>query len=229
MVHAVGVTKVHGKHVALRDVNIHIERGEFVFLVGPSGAGKSTLLRLLYREERPTSGEIWVNNYCLNVLRSKHVPQLRRSLGVVFQDFDHKLLPSKTIFDNVAFALVVTEASRREISRRVPAVIEMVGLSGKERLYPHQLSGGERQRVSLARAMVNQPVLLLADEPTGNLDPETAMEIMSLLVEINDRGTTVLVATHAEHIVNAFRKRVIALKEGCLVRDEERGLYAAEA
>lgn len=228
MIHAIGVTKVHGKHVALRDVTLHIAHGEFVFLVGPSGAGKSTFLRLLYREDRPTMGEVWVDNQNLNLLRPRDIPYLRRRVGVVFQDFESKLLPNKTVFDNVAFALLVTGASQRDIRRRVPAVLELVGLGDKARAYPHQLSGGEKQRVVLARAMVNNPPLLLADEPTGNLDPQTALEIMGLLSEINKRGTTVLVATHAEYIVNAFRKRVIALRDGSVVRDEERGRYAVE-
>lgn len=228
MIHLIGVTKVLGKHVALRDVNLHIPKGEFAFLVGPSGAGKSTLLRLLYREELPTVGEVWVNDRNLNVLRPRDVPFLRRRIGIVFQDFENKLLPQKTVFDNVAYALLVTEASRREMNRRVPAVLDLVGLGEKARSLPHQLSGGEKQRVVLARAMVNNPVLLLADEPTGNLDPQTALEIMGLLTEINRRGTTVVVATHAEYIVNTFRKRVIALREGCVVRDEERGMYALE-
>lgn len=228
MIHLTGVTKVLGKHVALRDVNLHIPKGEFAFLVGPSGAGKSTLLRLLYREELPTVGEVWVNDRNLNVLRPRDVPFLRRRIGIVFQDFENKLLPNKTVFDNVAYALLVTEASRREMNRRVPAVLDLVGLGERARSLPHQLSGGEKQRVVLARAMVNNPVLLLADEPTGNLDPQTALEIMGLLTEINRRGTTVVVATHAEYIVNTFRKRVIALREGCVVRDEERGRYALE-
>lgn len=227
MVRLVNVTKVYGKTASLRDVNLQVGRGEFVFLVGPSGAGKSTLLRLLYREERPTVGEVWVNGLHLNLLRPREIPFLRRKIGVVFQDFDTKLLPNKTVFDNVAFALLVTEASRREIARRVPAVLDLVGLASRADHYPHQLSGGERQRVAIARALVNNPVLLLADEPTGNLDPQTALEIMGLLSEINRRGTTVLVATHAEHIVNAFRRRVVALLEGRVVRDEERGRYVA--
>lgn len=226
MIRLDGVTKVYGKQAALKDVNVEIKRGEFVFLVGPSGAGKSTFTRLLYREERPTFGEVWVDGKNLNLLRPRQIPFLRRRIGVVFQDF--KLLPNKTVFDNVAFALLVTEASRREIARRVPAVLEVVGLADKAGAYPHQLSGGEQQRVALARAIVNNPLLLIADEPTGNLDPRTALEIMGLLVEINRRGTTVLVATHAEHIVNTFRRRVIALRDGCIVRDEERGRYAVE-
>lgn len=228
MIHTIDVAKVHGKHVALRDINIRISRGEFVFLVGPSGAGKSTLLRLLYREELPTVGEVWVDNRNLNLLRPRDVPYLRRRIGVVFQDFEHKLLPHKTVFENVAYALLVTEASRREINRRVPAVLDLVGLGERSDRYPHQLSGGEKQRVALARAMVNNPALLLADEPTGNLDPRTALEIMGLLTEINRRGTTVVVASHAEYIVNTFRKRVICLREACVVRDQERGVYALE-
>lgn len=228
MIHLMGITKVLGSHVALRDINITIARGEFVFLVGSSGAGKSTLLRLLYREDLPTLGDVWVDDRNLNVLRRRDIPLLRRKIGVVFQDFDNKMLPGKNIFDNVAFALLVTGSSRREINRRVPAVLDMVGLGEKARAYPHQLSGGEKQRVVLARAMVNNPSLLLADEPTGNLDPRTAMGIMGLFSEINRRGTTVVVATHAEYIVNTFRRRVIALREGRLVSDRERGRYALE-
>jgi cell division transport system ATP-binding protein len=226
LVRTIGVTKVYGRHVALRDVSVEVRPGEFVFLTGESGAGKSTFLRLLYREEVPTVGEVWVGGKNLNRMKRKEVPFLRRRIGVVFQDF--RLLPQKTVFDNVAFALQVIEVPRREILRRVPETLKLVGLEDKARFYPHQLSGGEQQRVALARAVVNRPMLLLADEPTGNLDPRTAMEIMGLLLEINRLGTTVIVATHNESIVNTFRKRVITLHQGAVVRDEEEGEYALE-
>jgi len=226
LVRTVGVTKVYGRHVALRDVSVEVGPGEFVFLTGESGAGKSTFLRLLYREEVPTVGEVWVGGKNLNRMKRREVPFLRRRIGVVFQDF--RLLPQKTVFDNVAFALQVIEVPRREILRRVPETLKLVGLEDKARFYPHQLSGGEQQRVALARAVVNRPMLLLADEPTGNLDPRTAMEIMALLLEVNRLGTTVIVATHNESIVNTFRKRVITLRQGAVVRDEEEGKYALE-
>lgn len=226
MVRTIGVTKVYGRHVALRDVSVEVRPGEFVFLTGESGAGKSTFLRLLYREEVPTVGEVWVGGKNLNRMKRKEVPFLRRRIGVVFQDF--RLLPQKTVFDNVAFALQVIEVPRREILRRVPETLKLVGLEDKARFYPHQLSGGEQQRVALARAVVNRPMLLLADEPTGNLDPRTAMEIMALLLEVNRLGTTVIVATHNESVVNTFRKRVITLRQGAVVRDEEGGEYALE-
>ncbi len=226
MVRTIGVTKVYGRHVALRDVSVEVKPGEFVFLTGESGAGKSTFLRLLYREEVPTVGEVWVGGKNLNRMKRKEVPFLRRRIGVVFQDF--RLLLQKTVFENVAFALQVIEAPRREILQRVPETLKLVGLEDKARFYPHQLSGGEQQRVALARAVVNRPMLLLADEPTGNLDPRTAMEIMALLLEINRLGTTVIVATHNESIVNTFRQRVITLHQGAVVRDEERGEYALE-
>ncbi|MBX6377853.1 MAG: cell division ATP-binding protein FtsE [Clostridia bacterium] len=227
MIHLRQVTKVYRNDVtALRDVDLDVQRGEFVYLVGPSGAGKSTLVKLLYREELATSGEVWVNGVELTRMRRRDVPYFRRRIGVVFQDF--RLLPNKTVFDNVAFALVVTEASPREIRRRVPAVLEMVGLLDRARAYPQELSGGEQQRVALARAVVNNPVLVIADEPTGNLDPITARGIMELLAEVNRRGTTVVMATHAEFIVNSMRRRVVALRDGCVTRDEERGRYAIE-
>ncbi|MBX5464720.1 MAG: cell division ATP-binding protein FtsE [Clostridia bacterium] len=227
MIEMSGVSKVYpNRVVALHDINLRVEKGEFVFLVGPSGAGKSTMIRLLYREEVPTAGEIVVAGYRLRTMRRNQVPLLRRRVGVVFQDF--RLLPDRTVFDNVAFALVVTEASRREIQRKVPAVLEMVGLRHRARDYPRQLSGGEQQRVALARAMVNSPPILIADEPTGNLDPATAWGLMELLQEINQSGTTILMATHAENIVNAMNKRVVQLAHGTIVRDEVAGRYSLE-
>lgn len=227
MIRLQAVSKVYDNQVvALRDVNLEVQKGEFVFITGPSGAGKSTLLKLLYRETLPTRGHVWVDGVNVNRLRRSQVPYLRRKIGVVFQDF--KLLPQKTVFDNVAFALVVTEASPKEIRRQVPAVLEMVGLGQKQNAYPNQLSGGEQQRLALARAVVNNPVLLLADEPTGNLDPATAWDITNLMLEINRRGTTVVMATHAEAIVNSLQRRVVSMHEGTVVQDQERGAYAVQ-
>ncbi len=208
---------------ALDNVSFFIDKGEFVFLVGPSGAGKSTLTKLLIKEEEPNSGEITVNGFDLNTLIKKKVPYLRRSIGMVFQDF--RLLPNKTVYENVAFAMQVIGASRSEIRRSVPNVLSLVGLAHKARMKPSQLSGGEQQRVSLARALVNKPPVIIADEPTGNLDPDTANEIMQLLCEINKRGTTMIVATHAKNFVDEMHKRVLAIENGILVRDEEEGVY----
>jgi cell division transport system ATP-binding protein len=223
-----GVTKVYPKGVsALTDVTLKIKKGDFVFLVGPSGAGKSTFVRLLLREERPTEGRIVVDGVDTAQLRPVDIPFFRRKIGMVFQDF--RLLPERTVAENVAFALRVLEVPRREILRRVPQVLHLVGLSHKSRAKPAELSGGEQQRVAVARALVNNPPILLADEPTGNLDPETSWEIMSLLSEINQRGTTVVVATHAREIVDRMRRRVIALENGRVVRDEEKGAYGCEA
>lgn len=223
-----GVTKVYAKGItALTNVSLTIKKGEFVFLVGPSGAGKSTFVRLLLREERPTEGQIVVDSVDTGRLRPVDVPFYRRKIGMVFQDF--RLLPERTVAENVAFALRVVEAPRREVLRRVPQVLHLVGLGHKSRAKPAELSGGEQQRVALARALVNNPPILLADEPTGNLDPETSWEIMKLLVEINQRGTTVVVATHARDIVDRLRRRVIALEHGRVVRDEEKGGYDREA
>jgi cell division transport system ATP-binding protein len=223
-----GVSKVYPpRQVALMDVNLAVERGEFLFLIGPSGAGKSTLLRLAYREEKPSAGQVLVNGTDIGRLGSGQVPFLRRQIGVVFQDF--KLLPRRTVFDNVAFPLIVTEVPPREIRRRVQQALELVGLEAKAQAYPEQLSGGEQQRVGIARAVVGNPVLLLADEPTGNLDPETARSIMTLLQEVNRRGTTVVVATHSESLVNSLRQRVVALEGGRVVRDEVQGLYRLKA
>lgn len=224
MIEMYNVTKIYsGGHIALQDITVKIQKGEFVFIVGPSGAGKSTFIKLLIREEVPTNGQIFFNGK--NITRMKHsqVPFLRRRIGVVFQDF--RLLPQKTVYENVAFAMEVIEAPLREIKKRVPKVLEMVGLSHKINAKPHELSGGEQQRVSLARALVNNPDVIIADEPTGNLDPDTSWEIMKLLNEINMNGTTLIVATHAKDIVNAMRKRVLQLDSGKLVRDEERGVY----
>jgi cell division transport system ATP-binding protein len=207
----------------LRDVSIDILKGEFVFLVGPSGSGKSTLIRLLLREELPTAGEIFVAGKNINHLASWKVPMLRRNMGCVFQDF--KLLPSKTVFENVGFALEVIGRPRDFIGKAVPEVLDLVGLADKVDRMPDQLSGGEQQRVSIARAFVNRPQILLADEPTGNLDPATSVDIMKLLDRINRTGTTVLMATHDHAIVDAMRRRVIELEKGGVLRDQERGVY----
>lgn len=212
--------------VALKDINIKINKGEFAFVVGSSGSGKSTLMKLILKEEDATEGEVHVNGYEVSSMKRREVPYLRRGLGVVFQDF--RLLPNKTVYENVAFGMQITEAQPKEIRRQVPMVLALVGLSKKANVYPNQLSGGEQQRVALARALVNNPALLIADEPTGNLDPETSWEIMKLLTEVNHRGTTVIVATHEKAIVDAMKKRVIALNRGQIVRDQEKGLYGNE-
>lgn len=225
MIEFESVTKVYEDNgtLALDNVSFKIEKGEFVFLVGPSGAGKSTLTELIIHEEVATYGDIIVNDFVMSEITKKEIPHLRRSIGMVFQDF--RLLPNKTVYDNVAFAMQIVGASRREIRRRVPAVLSMVGLSGKAKMKPSQLSGGEQQRVSIARAMVNNPPVIIADEPTGNLDPETAADIMQLFEEINQGGTTILIATHAKDFVDNMKKRVLAVENGILVRDEERGVY----
>lgn len=228
MIHLYNVTKIYPNGVkALSDVTLTIQKGEFVFLVGPSGAGKTTLVRLIFREELPTRGQVIFNGKNVGRMRLVDVPYLRRKIGMVFQDF--RLLPQKTVFENVAFALEVTGAGRRDIKRKVPAVLAMVGLVNKAGMFPEQLSGGEQQRVCIARAIVNNPMLIIADEPTGNLDPDTSWDLMKLLVDINRRGTTVIMATHAWDIVNAMKKRVVALTAGRLVRDEEQGAYRYEA
>ncbi|MEO7201835.1 MAG: cell division ATP-binding protein FtsE [Candidatus Tumulicola sp.] len=212
----------NGVH-ALDNVNLEIAKGEFVFLVGDSGTGKSSLLRLLYREARPTSGEITVDGIRVDRLRRNRVPALRRHLGVVFQDF--KLLVDKTVWENVAFAMQVTGAHTRDVMRQVPRVLDLVGLAHKSRMYPGELSGGEQQRSAIARALVNNPKILLCDEPTGNLDPDNGNEIMELLSRINLKGTTVVVATHNQSVVDRMRRRVVRLKEGRVATDEERGYY----
>lgn len=222
------VSKIYGTGVvALRDVDLKVEKGEFLFIVGPSGAGKTTLTKLLLAEEKPTKGQIIVNNKVVTSLKPREIPYLRRQIGVVFQDF--RLMPSWTVEENVGFAMRVVEASARAIKRRVPEVLELVGLSGSAKHLPMQLSGGEQQRVALARAIVNQPYVLLADEPTGNLDPDTAWGIMRILQDINAQGTTVLMVTHAKNIVDSMQKRVVALEGGRIVRDEHRGSYGYEA
>jgi cell division transport system ATP-binding protein len=212
--------------VALSDVSLKIEKGEFVFIVGPSGSGKSTLLKMLLKEETPTDGKVVVNNKVVSNLKHSKVPYLRRRIGIVFQDF--RLLTNKTVYENVAFAMQIIEATPREIRRQVPMILGLVGLSHKAKMYPNELSGGEQQRVALARAIVNKPILLIADEPTGNLDPETTNEIMKLLCEINCRGTTVIVATHEKSTVDKLKKRVIAIETGIIIRDQEKGLYEDE-
>lgn len=222
-----GVSKVYPNGaVALADVNLDIGKGDFVFIVGPSGAGKSTLIKLIMREELPTSGCISVNGYDVCALTPREVPYLRRSLGIVFQDF--RLLPNKTVWDNVAFAMQVVEAPRREILKRVGHVLELVGLRHKARVYPRELSGGEQQRVAIARAIVNTPAVIIADEPTGNLDPDTSWEIMKIFDRINKQGTTVVMATHDKPIVDAMRRRVIAIERGTIVRDQCKGCYEYE-
>ena len=212
--------------VALQSVNVLIERNEFVFIVGPSGAGKSTFMKLIYREEVPTKGQISVNGFNLGKLKPRKIPYLRRNIGVIFQDF--RLLPKLTAYENVAFAMEVVETPRRLIKKRTLEALELVGLKNKANSLPSQLSGGEQQRVAIARAIVNNPAVIVADEPTGNLDPETSWEIMKLLEEINYRGTTIVMATHNSAIVNAMRKRVIAIEKGIIVRDEPRGEYGYE-
>jgi cell division transport system ATP-binding protein len=221
----VGMTYPNGK-AALVDVNVSIPSGDFVFLVGPSGAGKSTFIRLLIREQLPSAGRVVIAGRDLARLRRGDVPKLRRRIGIVFQDF--RLLPAKTVFENVAFALEVTGAPRTEIRRRVPQLLNLVGLHEHDEHLPTQLSGGEQQRVAIARALVHDPAMLIADEPTGNLDPVTSWEIIQLLIQINELGTTVLMATHNQEIVNAMRRRVLALEHGTLVRDEAGALYERE-
>lgn len=221
------VSKSYSSNIhAVSDVTLHIQKGEFVFIAGPSGSGKSTLIKLLLRELTPTSGRVIVNNYDLSKLRRRKVAKFRRNIGVVFQDF--RLLKDRNIYENVAFAQRVIEVPTRQIKKNVPIVLSLVGLAGKYKAMPRQLSGGEQQRVALARALVNNPPILLADEPTGNLDPRNSWEIMKLLEEINKRGTTVVVVTHNREIVNAMRKRVITVKKGVIVSDEEKGEYIDE-
>jgi cell division transport system ATP-binding protein len=222
------VTKLYktSTRPALDRVSVSVERGEFVFLIGPSGSGKSTFLRLLLREDVPTRGDIFVSDLNVAKLPRRRVPRLRQRIGCVFQDF--RLLPNKTVGGNVAFALEVIGKSQTTVRKVVPEVLELVGLRGKADRMPHELSGGEQQRVAIARAFVNRPLVLLADEPTGNLDPETSKDIMDLLERINRTGTTVLMATHDHHIVDSMRQRVIELELGRLIRDEQRGVYGMD-
>ena len=224
MIRLENVTKRYSSEVvALNDVSFEVPKGEFVFLVGPSGSGKSTLLRLINRQERPEEGSVWVAGRDIVDMPNNRIPQLRRNIGNIFQDY--KLLLNKTVFENIAFALEVIGQPQHVISQQVPAVIDLVGLSGKEDRFPHQLSGGEQLRVSIARAFVNRPLILVADEPTGNLDPSTGEGIMRLLDRINGTGTTVVMATHDRRIVDAMRRRVVQLDRGVIVRDQERGVY----
>ena len=228
MIHMNNVTKVYPNgSTGVENINLHINKGEFVFIVGSSGSGKSTLMKLLLKELDPTEGDIIINKVKTNELNRRQIPYLRRNLGVVFQDF--RLLPNKTVYENVAFAMRVIEAPGRIIRRNVPAVLSLVGLGQKGRSYPNQLSGGEQQRTALARAIANNPPILLCDEPTGNLDPETAYGIMKLLDDINKRGTTIVMATHARDIVDAMQKRVVTLHKGHIIRDIEKGGYSDEA
>ena len=224
MIKLEAVSKIYkAPDVALRDASVEIDKGEFVFLVGASGSGKSTFIRLLNREETPTSGRVWVAGKDIGQLPSYRVPYLRRNIGYVFQDY--KLLPNKTVYDNVSFALEAIGRPRHVVKTQVPAILDLVGLSEKHDARPDELSGGEQQRVSIARAFVNRPLILLADEPTGNLDPATTNGIMKLLDRINRTGTTVVMATHDRGIVDVMRRRVIELESGVIVRDQARGVY----
>ena len=211
---------------ALKGVNLRIDDGEFVFLVGPSGSGKSTVIKLITAEIAPTEGRLMVNGYNLNNIRPRQVPYMRRTLGIIFQDF--RLIEKKTVYDNLAFAMKAVGASNRELRRRIPYVLELVGLEKKGANYPGELSGGEQQRVAIARALVNNPSMIIADEPTGNLDPQRSLEIMMLLERINELGTTVLVVTHEKNLVNRFSKRVVAIENGRVISDETGGYYNVE-
>ena len=221
------VSKVYpGGSVPLQDVNVHIEPGEFVFVVGPSGAGKSTFIKMLFREVLPTTGSIFVNGMDILSLSPKEIPFMRRQLGIIFQDY--RLLPDRTVYENVAFAMQVIEAPHRKIKRQVMNMLDLVGLRHRANAYPNELSGGEQQRIAIARAIVNDPVFVIADEPTGNLDPETSWDIMEIFKEINDTGTTIVMATHDKEVVDAMGKRVIAIEHGRIVRDEKEGVYGYE-
>lgn len=223
MIRFENVTKRYGNNIALRNLNLHIEKGEFVFLVGPSGAGKSTFIKLLSHETVPDEGKVFVDGIEVNRLKKSKIPYLRRKLGIVFQDF--RLLPNKTAFENVAFALEVMEVPRNEIKRKVHNALELVNLTAKANQLPANLSGGEQQRVAIARALVNRPVVLIADEPTGNLDPATAQTIVQLFNHINHLGTTIIMVTHAKELVNSMHKRVLTIEDGEIVRDVQKGAY----
>ena len=228
MIHMKNVTKVYENGaVALNNINVDIRKGEFVFLVGSSGAGKSTFIKMLFREVLPTSGILTVNGRDVIRMANKEVPYLRRSLGVIFQDY--RLLPEKTVDENISFAMQVIEAPRRLMQRSVNSVLDIVGLRDKYKCFPHQLSGGEQQRVAIARAIVNNPSIVIADEPTGNLDPETSWGIMDIFQRINAAGTTIVMATHDKTIVDAMQRRVIAIEDGQIVRDEAQGGYGYES
>ena len=228
MIHFKNVSQIYDNGaVALDRVTVDIEKGDFVFIVGASGAGKSTFIKMLFREELPSSGELMVNGHDVVTMTRKEVPYLRRELGVIFQDY--RLLPDKTVFENVAFAMQVIEAPRRLMQRSVNSVLDVVGLRDKYKCFPNQLSGGEQQRVAIARAIVNDPAIVIADEPTGNLDPETSWDIMDIFTRINRAGTTIVMATHDKAIVDTMRRRVIAIEDGRIVRDEARGGYGYEA
>lgn len=221
------VCKIYpGGSVALTDINVHIKPGEFVFVVGPSGAGKSTFIKMLFREVLPTRGSIYVNGTDILALTPKEIPYLRRQLGIIFQDY--RLLPDRTVYENVAFAMQVIETPYRKIKRQVNNVLDLVGLRRRLDSYPRELSGGEQQRIAIARAIVNDPILVIADEPTGNLDPDTSWDIMEIFNEINATGTTIVMATHDKDVVDAMAKRVIAIEHGRIVRDEQSGVYGYE-
>ena len=227
MIEMMNVTKKYNKGItAINNLSIQIKDGEFVYVVGPSGAGKSTFIKMMYREEKATKGRIRVGKYDLMKIKDRQIPFLRRYVGVVFQDF--KLLQHKTVYENVAYAMEVIEKSPREIKRRVEDVLELVNLKHRMNNFPNELSGGEQQRVAIARAIVNTPGILIADEPTGNLDPDTSMEIMDILERINEQGTTIVMATHNSQIVNEKKHRVIAIENGQIVRDQEQGEYGYE-
>ena len=217
------VTKMYGNNVGIENLSVHIDKGDFVFLVGPSGAGKSTFIKLILKEICEDKGRILANGMDVTRLSNRQIPKLRRSIGIVFQDF--RLLPNKTVEENVAFAMEIIHASRRAIRRNVPQVLNLMGIGSKAKKYPHELSAGEQQRVAIARAVINNPTVLIADEPTGNLDPDTAWDIMQLLDQINRRGTTIVMVTHAKDIVDRMGKRVIAIDKGRIVRDDKAGLY----
>lgn len=229
MVHMKDITVVYktGDTVALDQIDIRIEKSDFVFLVGPSGSGKTTIVKLITGEIRPTDGEIDVNGFDVKRLRRRKLPKLRRSLGVIFQDF--RLIDNKTVYENVAFAMRVVGASGKDIKQRIPYVLQLVGLEGREKRFPRELSGGEQQRVAIARALVNNPGIIIADEPTGNLDPARSLEIMLLLEKINELGTTILVVTHEKELVNSFSKRVVAIENGSIISDGMDGYYGYDS
>lgn len=227
MIHLDGVSKIYDNGcVALSDITLDIPKGDFVFVVGPSGAGKSTFIKLIFREELPTKGKLIVNGRNVGELDPSEVPYLRRNLGIVFQDY--RLLPNKTVYENVAFAMQVIESSRRDIQKRVSHVLDLVNLRHKAKNFPGELSGGEQQRIAIARAIVNNPVVVIADEPTGNLDPETSWDIMKIFERINKDGTTIVMATHDKTVVDAMKKRVIAIEKSRIARDQVKGVYGYE-